>query len=142
MIGMMLAIFLLIPETPWWLAGKGKLEKAEKILLRYNGHIKDYDVKEHIVSLPRKASSPAKHFKHLLTLHLFEQNVMTATIAEERYTAERNSEEGLWAIFRGRNLIRFFIAGWPKIVQQFVGLSVFNTYATYFCTSFLLKFPS
>ncbi|KAH7400436.1 MFS transporter [Cadophora sp. MPI-SDFR-AT-0126] len=107
MIGMMLLIFLLIPETPWWLAGKGKLEKAEKILLRYNGHVKDYDVKEHI-------------------------NVMTATIAEERYTAERNSEEGIWAIFRGRNLIRFFIAGWPKITQQFVGLTVFNTYATYF----------
>ncbi|MAD83295.1 MAG: hypothetical protein CL912_10035 [Deltaproteobacteria bacterium] len=63
---------------------------------------------------------------------------MTATIAEERYTAERNSEEGIWAIFRGRNLIRFFIAGWPKIVQQFVGLSVFNTYATYFCTFLLL----
>ncbi|KAH7364859.1 hexose transporter [Rhexocercosporidium sp. MPI-PUGE-AT-0058] len=107
MIGLMLIIFIFLPETPWWLAGKGKLDKAEKILLRYNGHIKDYDVKEHI-------------------------NVMVATIAEERYTAERNSEEGIWAIFRGRNLIRFFIAGWPKIVQQFVGLSVFNTYATYF----------
>lgn len=57
MIGMMLAIFLLIPETPWWLAGKGKLEKAEKILLKYNGHIKDYDVKEHIVSFPPRSSS-------------------------------------------------------------------------------------
>tara|TARA_R110002060_G_scaffold66372_2_gene75206 strand:+ start:294 stop:473 length:180 start_codon:yes stop_codon:yes gene_type:complete len=57
MIGMMLAIFLLIPETPWWLAGKGKLEKAEKILLRYNGHIKGYNVKEHIVSPPPRSSS-------------------------------------------------------------------------------------
>lgn len=58
---------------------------------------------------------------------------MTNTIKEERYLAEQNAEEGQWAIFRGRNLIRFFIASWPKIVQQFVGLSVFNTYATYFC---------
>lgn len=57
---------------------------------------------------------------------------MTNTIKEERYLAEQNSEEGQWAIFRGRNLIRFFIAAWPKIVQQLVGLSVFNTYATYF----------
>jgi hypothetical protein len=61
------------------------------------------------------------------------QNVMTATINEERIIAERNSESGRWAIFRGRNLLRFIIAGWPKITQQFVGLTVFNTYATYFC---------
>lgn len=58
---------------------------------------------------------------------------MTATIDMERYTAELNKEEGQWAIFEGRNLIRFIIASWPKVTQQFVGLSVFNTYATYFC---------
>lgn len=58
---------------------------------------------------------------------------MTATVAEERRLAELNKEENRWAVFRGRNLIRFIIAGWPKITQQFVGLAVFNTYATYFC---------
>lgn len=58
---------------------------------------------------------------------------MTATVTEERIIAERNSEEGMWAVFQGRNRIRFLIAAWPKIAQQFVGLSVFNTYATYFC---------
>lgn len=58
---------------------------------------------------------------------------MTATIEEERYTAKRDSQEGIWAVFEGQNLFRFFIAAWPKIVQQFVGLSVFNTFATYFC---------
>jgi SP family general alpha glucoside:H+ symporter-like MFS transporter len=58
---------------------------------------------------------------------------MIATIAEERRMAEHNSQNGMWAIFRGRNLIRFIIAAWPKIAQQFVGLTVFNTYSTYFC---------
>ena len=58
---------------------------------------------------------------------------MSATLAHERVAAEQNRELGIWAIFKGRNLIRFIIAAWPKIVQQFVGLSVFNTYATYFC---------
>jgi hypothetical protein len=58
---------------------------------------------------------------------------MSATIVEERRVAERDSQEGTWAVFKGRNLIRFIIAGWPKITQQFVGLSVFNSYATYFC---------
>ncbi|KAH8674616.1 MFS transporter [Tricladium varicosporioides] len=107
MIGVMLIIFLLIPETPWWLAGQEKLKKAAKVLLRYNGHIENYNVDEVI-------------------------GVMTATIEEERYTAKRDSQEGFWAVFEGQNLIRFLIAAWPKITQQFVGLSVFNTFATYF----------
>jgi MFS transporter, SP family, general alpha glucoside:H+ symporter len=58
---------------------------------------------------------------------------MEATIAEERRIAQQSSQEGLWAIFRGRNGIRFIIAAWPKMTQQFVGLTIFNTYATYFC---------
>lgn len=58
---------------------------------------------------------------------------MTATIAEERHLAKQNSEEGMFAVFQGRNMLRFIIASWPKVTQQFVGLSVFNTYATYFC---------
>jgi hypothetical protein len=61
---------------------------------------------------------------------------MTATIDTERQQAEINKEQGTFAIFQGRNLLRFIIAGWPKIAQQFVGLSVFNTYATYFCKWF------
>jgi hypothetical protein len=60
---------------------------------------------------------------------------MTATITEERQQAQRDKQQGMWAVFQGRNLLRFIIAGWPKITQQFVGLSVFNTYATYFCMS-------
>lgn len=66
------------------------------------------------------------------------QNVMTATIAEERHIAKRDQQEGMFAVFQGRNSIRFLIASWPKVTQKFVGLSVFNTYATYFCKS---KFP-
>lgn len=62
-----------------------------------------------------------------------QQDVMVTTTRNERLLAESNKELGPWAIFQGRNLVRFVIAGWPKIVQQFVGLSVFNTYAVYFC---------
>ena len=58
---------------------------------------------------------------------------MTSTVRVERQTAEINKEVGSWAIFQGRNLLRFIIAGWPKITQQFVGLTVFNTFAVYFC---------
>lgn len=59
---------------------------------------------------------------------------MQATIFEERRLAELNSQEDMLAVFRGRNLMRFLIAAWPKITQLLVGLTVFNTYAVYFCT--------
>ncbi|KAG8631596.1 hypothetical protein KVT40_000736 [Elsinoe batatas] len=107
MIGVMLIIFLLLPESPWWLAGKGKTEKAAKVLNLVNRDIPGYNAHEVI-------------------------NVMTATIEEEQYTAKKNAQQGAMAVFQGRNFIRFIIASWPKVTQQFVGLSVFNTYSTYF----------
>ncbi|WPG99101.1 general substrate transporter [Acrodontium crateriforme] len=107
MIGAMGLVFFFLPETPWWLVSRGNTEQASKTLLRYNGHIEGYNVHEHI-------------------------EVMAATIEKEQQTAQMNSEQGFWAVFQGRNLIRFLIAAWPKITQQLVGLTVFNTYATYF----------
>ncbi|KAJ5297538.1 hypothetical protein PENANT_c005G03852 [Penicillium antarcticum] len=107
MIGVIAIIFILMPESPWWLVSKGKIDQAAKVLNRCNGKVDGYSVDGQI-------------------------EIMTATVTEERILAERNSEEGMWAVFQGRNRIRFVIAAWPKIAQQFVGLSVFNTYATYF----------
>ncbi|KAJ1713571.1 hexose transporter [Aspergillus flavus] len=107
MVGATIIIFIIMPETPWWLVSKGKLDKASKMLRRYNGRVEGYDVSEQI-------------------------EIMSATVVEERRIAERDSQEGMWAVFQGRNFIRFIIAGWPKMTQQFVGLAVFNSNATYF----------
>ncbi|GES58542.1 major facilitator superfamily domain, general substrate transporter [Aspergillus terreus] len=107
MIGVTAVIFLLIPETPWWLASKGKIDQTANVLQRCNGKVEGYDIQEQI-------------------------EIMTATIQEERQTARENAQEGPWSVFYGRNFIRFIIAAWPKITQQFVGLTVFNTFATYF----------
>jgi hypothetical protein len=49
MIGAIGFIFVLLPESPWWLVSKGKLEQAAKILKRYNGNVKEYSVDEQIV---------------------------------------------------------------------------------------------
>lgn len=49
MIGVTIIIFLIIPESPWWLVSKGKLESASKILERYNGRVEGYNVQEQIV---------------------------------------------------------------------------------------------
>jgi hypothetical protein len=51
MIGLIGIIFFLIPETPWWLASKGKLDKAAKVLQMCNGGVKSYDIQEQIVRL-------------------------------------------------------------------------------------------
>ncbi|OGM48645.1 hexose transporter [Aspergillus bombycis] len=111
MVGATIIIFVIMPETPWWLVSKGKLDRAAEILTTYNGRVEGYDVSEQICEL---------------------QEIMSATVAEERRIAERDSQEGMWAVFQGRNFIRFVIAGWPKVTQQFVGLAVFNSNATYF----------
>ncbi|CAG9997127.1 unnamed protein product, partial [Clonostachys byssicola] len=107
MIGLILVIFLVIPESPWWLASKGKVEKAYQVLHTCYGAVDGYNIDQQI-------------------------EIMTSTVAIERQQAETNNELGPFAVFHGRNLIRFIISGWPKLTQQFVGLAVFNTYATYF----------
>lgn len=50
MIGVTGLIFAFIPESPWWLASKGKIEKASKVLHMCNGRVRGYDVDEQIVS--------------------------------------------------------------------------------------------
>ncbi|TVY52349.1 General alpha-glucoside permease [Lachnellula cervina] len=107
MVGVIGIIFAFLPESPWWLASKGRLNDAAKSLRFCNGGVEGYDIQEQI-------------------------DVMTATVLLEEQTAELNAEVGPWAVFQGRNLLRFVISGWPKITQQFVGLTVFNTFAVYF----------
>jgi SP family general alpha glucoside:H+ symporter-like MFS transporter len=58
---------------------------------------------------------------------------MEATIAEERRIASETSSMGFLALFKGTNGWRLLIACWPKVTQQFVGLTIFNSYSTYFC---------
>jgi hypothetical protein len=57
---------------------------------------------------------------------------MVATIEEENRVVQANKSYGLLSIFKGTNGWRLLIALWPKLMQQFVGLSVFNSYSTYF----------
>jgi hypothetical protein len=51
MVGLAGLIFLVIPESPWWLVGKEYYEKAGKVLHLCNGHTEGYNADEQIVSL-------------------------------------------------------------------------------------------
>ncbi len=58
---------------------------------------------------------------------------MVATVEEEHRISLETKKTGFFEIVKGTNGWRLIIAAWPKIMQQFVGLTVFNTYSTYFC---------
>lgn len=109
MIGLLALIYLILPESPWWLVSAGKDDnRTRAVLSRLKKGVPNYDVE-------------------------LELEVMKNTVAEQR---RRSSYEGsipMTAIFQGLNLKRLVIALWPKLTQQFVGLSVFNSYAAYFC---------
>jgi hypothetical protein len=44
LLGVMAIIFVLIPESPWFLVTKGNLERARKNLALVNGGVRGYDV--------------------------------------------------------------------------------------------------
>ena len=50
MVGLIGIIFAFLPESPWWLASKGKLDKAAKSLRLLHSGVEDYDIQEQIVS--------------------------------------------------------------------------------------------
>jgi hypothetical protein len=49
MVGIIAIIFVAMPESPWWLVSKGKIDQAAKILNRCNGKVDGYSVDEQIV---------------------------------------------------------------------------------------------
>jgi hypothetical protein len=49
MFGVIALIFVGLPESPWWLVSKGKLDKADKVLEFCNEKVDGYDVREQIV---------------------------------------------------------------------------------------------
>ncbi|WVW83082.1 hypothetical protein I302_105100 [Kwoniella bestiolae CBS 10118] len=107
MLGLSMIIFVFLPESPWWLVSKGKLDKARNVLVKKFQNIPEYDIDGELA-------------------------IIAATIERQRQWDREAAAEGSWAIFKGLNGKRFLIGSWPKVLQQFVGLSVFSSYSAYF----------
>ncbi|SCZ98214.1 BZ3500_MvSof-1268-A1-R1_Chr3-2g06225 [Microbotryum saponariae] len=106
-LGVLIVLWAIIPESPWWHAGKGNEERGKATLRRLNGSVPGYDVNA-------------------------EWDIMKATIEHERIAAEKLKTGSFVNIFYGTNGWRTLIACWPKCCQQLTGLSLVNSYATYF----------
>jgi SP family general alpha glucoside:H+ symporter-like MFS transporter len=62
MIGIMLGVYLYIPETPYWCANHGQHERGRAIIQRLNGGIDGYDVDFHY-NLIRRAVEKEKSYQ-------------------------------------------------------------------------------
>ncbi|KAL4981678.1 general substrate transporter [Aspergillus falconensis] len=106
-IGLMLIIYLAIPESPAWCATKGKVTQAKKVLrILYKG-VADFDVDHHY---------------QLLVLN----------IEHERAVAMQQRNEKWYAIFKGVDGLRTLVSLWTLMSQMFISLGVFLTFGSYF----------
>ncbi|KAL0942058.1 MFS alpha-glucoside transporter [Colletotrichum truncatum] len=106
-LGIMIIIYLLIPESPAWCASRDKEERAKKSLKRLYRGVPGYDV-DH------------------------QYNLLVLTVKHERQLAVEQRQESWTAIFRGSDGKRTIVSLWTLMAQHFIGLGVFFSYSTYF----------
>ncbi|KAF2649964.1 general substrate transporter [Lophiostoma macrostomum CBS 122681] len=104
-IGLMFLIYLWLPESPIWCIGRGQTERAKK-MIRFIYRGADIDV-EH------------------------QYNLMVLVLEHER-TELAGRNDKWWAIFKGIDGWRTIVACWTLVTQQFIGLGVFLSFASYF----------
>jgi hypothetical protein len=103
----MILIYVFIPESPVWYVNKGKYEQARKVLCRLNRGVKDYDAEKQL-------------------------QLIIVTIDHERSIAAEQRAEKWHAIFKKTDGFRTIIACWTLLAQQFIGLTLFANYSSYF----------
>ncbi|CAK7217233.1 hypothetical protein SCUCBS95973_003076 [Sporothrix curviconia] len=117
-LGLMLPIFLWLPETPAYFAERDQDDRGKKALQRVNGAVPGYDVEA-------------------------EYTIIKNTILEERrlrleYGLDSSTNSladtarSYIACFRGTDLLRTVGAALPACAQQLTGLAFLNTYASLF----------
>ncbi|KAJ5875474.1 uncharacterized protein N7473_012821 [Penicillium subrubescens] len=106
-IGLMILIYVFVPESPAWCVNAGKYDQAKKHLLRLNRGVPNYDLERQF-------------------------QVLVMAVEHEREVAAEQRREKWYAIFQGTNGLRTVISCWTNLTQQLIGLSLFGTFGTYF----------
>lgn len=101
-----LAFFIpLVPESPYYLIGRGKADQARTVLQRLRGSESDYDVDRDLATIQ-------------------------ATLDHERQS--RGESGSYLECFQGTNLRRTLIACLPMAMQHFMGYPLAGNYQAYF----------
>lgn len=106
-IGLMIIIYVFLPESPPWCVSRGDTARAKKELLRLNRGVEGYDVDRQL-------------------------EVLVLADEHARAVAAEQKREHWYAIFRGVDGLRTVVALWTNLSQQFIGLTLFSTFGTYF----------
>ncbi|KAF4464685.1 sugar transporter [Fusarium albosuccineum] len=106
-IGLMIIIYLIMPESPSWYVTRGKFEAAKASLLRLHRGVEDYDVEHHL-------------------------QLLIMAVDHERDVAAESRGEKWYAIFKGTDGFRTIVSLWTLMAQQFIGLTLFATFGSYF----------
>ncbi|CAK7198021.1 hypothetical protein SEUCBS139899_000677 [Sporothrix eucalyptigena] len=115
-LGLMLPIFVWIPETPAYYAERGQDDMGKKVLRRVHGGVPDYDV-EAEYTIIKNTKMEELRVRHEYGLDSSNWSDIVRTYA---------------ACFTGTNLLRTVGAALPACGQQLTGLSFLNTYASLF----------
>jgi SP family general alpha glucoside:H+ symporter-like MFS transporter len=65
MLGIMGIVYLFIPESPYWCAGKGNDDRGRKIIEQLNGDIEGYDVDFHYSLVKRTVELEQEHARRV-----------------------------------------------------------------------------
>ncbi|KAL6712618.1 hypothetical protein ACN47E_000495 [Coniothyrium glycines] len=106
-IGIMFIIYLFLPESPAWCVTANKMDRARKELRKLNGKVPGYDIDQQV-------------------------QILVLAVEHERAVAVEQRREHWTAIFRGTDGMRTLISLWTNMSQQFIGLTLFGTFGTYF----------
>ncbi|TVY62677.1 MFS transporter fmqE [Fusarium oxysporum f. sp. cubense] len=106
-IGLMLIIFVMLPESAAWAVSAGKIEKAKRALRQLYRGVDNYN-----------------HDQQIEVLVLLADHETQVAIAQNR--------EKWHSVFRGTDGFRTIVACWTIVSQQFTGLVLFSTFGAYF----------
>lgn len=106
-IGLMLLIYIPLPESPPWCVSRGQVDRARKELAKIYRGIKNYNVEQHV-------------------------QILVLAAEHEKAVAIEQRREHWHAIFRGTDGKRTIVSLWTNLTQQFIGLSLFGSFGTYF----------
>lgn len=106
--GIMIVIYVFIPESPYWYATHGYHEKGRAVIERLNGGVDGYDVDFHYGIVQRTVE-------------------LEMIAAKELHGEKKPFWKDVWdtrEIFKGVNGFRTLVAFMPAAVQQLTGLAV------------------